>query len=77
MPVVEKTIEIRFGAIAPPIVDQCREQGFFLQGSGEIQRASEALAYLHISEVLTDSEVKRGRKRLMVKIIKSCKEISC
>lgn len=64
------TLEVNFGALAPALLDQVREQGFDLPefSADGLQACATAIVRLHLREILSDSEVKRARSRLMKQI---------
>lgn len=65
--------EIRFGAVAPPLRTQINEQ-FDLSLSEEDvlteQRLADSVSLLGVHSVLTDSEVKRARSRIVKRLLK-------
>jgi len=62
-------IGITFGATAPSLQAQLREQNIArFAGLNILQRTADALTMASVQGVLTDTETRRARKRLLEKI---------
>lgn len=69
-------MEIRFGALSPPLEEQVNEQGFTLGDKAEFfDKVSEAYITLRIGGYLTDSQCDSICKKLSKNIAKNCKEL--
>lgn len=61
-----KTITIEFGALCDPIKKQLQDQGVSeMTGIDLLQSRADAISQLHIAGLLSDSEARRARNRLM------------
>lgn len=67
-----RDLMLRFGAVAPPLRVQLTDAGFRLgaEPCEFWQRLADAVTLLSCHELLTDSEAKRARKRLMKRIVR-------
>lgn len=65
-----KKLEITFGAMTKPLVDQCRAQELALPAADarELQRDADAITRLGARGMLTEGQVQDARRKLMRKI---------
>ncbi len=75
----DRNIRISFGALAPPIDEQLREQGFKLDldplPRRHLQRGADEVSRLHVRGILTESETDKARKRIFQIIKKQAKPL--
>lgn len=71
----DQKIGIRFGAMAPSIKEQIKEQGFKIDPTdcAHLQKDAEAITRLRIRGLLTDSACKSAHDKLFKKITSSLK----
>lgn len=65
---MSKEIGLRMGAIAPPIEQQLKEQGFTLKNPQIYQDQADRISHLNVGGILTDGEARKARQRLFNKI---------
>lgn len=67
-------MRIVFGAMAPPIIDQLREQGAHVLPpyADRWQRFSDAITLLSVQGLLPEKAVHEARKRLVRRIKSEC-----
>ena len=67
---MEKTLNLRFGAMSPNIKEQLTQQGlkFKVGDANHFQRDSEAIVRLKIRGLLNDSTAKKAQDKLFAKI---------
>lgn len=60
--------QIVFSALGPTLAEQCEFQGLVATGKSieMSERMSDALTLCHLHGVLTDSEINKARRRLLV-----------
>ena len=75
----QRNIQIKFGAIHPPIEEQLKEQGFKLDMEPLqrhlLQRDADEVTRLRVRCVLTEAEVSKARKRIFQIIKKQAKPL--
>jgi hypothetical protein len=75
----QRNIHINFGAMAPPIEEQLRDQGFKLDMDPLqrhcLQRDTNEVGRLRVRCVLTESESSKARKRIFQIIKKQAKPL--
>jgi hypothetical protein len=75
----DRNIRISFGALAPPIDEQLREQGFKLDldplARQHLQRDADEVSRLRVRGTLTESESDKARKRIFQIIKKQAKPL--
>lgn len=66
-------LNLVFGALAPHLDEQLRGQGIAISPGwiGKYQGHADAIVRLAVAGLITDSEKRRARQRLMKKIVKS------
>ncbi len=75
----QRNIQIKFGAMHPPIEEQLRDQGFRLDMEPLqrhlLQRDADEVTRLCIRFVLTEAEASKARKRIFQIIKKQAKPL--
>lgn len=71
----EKVITIRFGATAPSITEQVRDQGFMIerQEGARLNACKDAVTQLYLCSALTDGEKNKVTGRLFKQIMLAVK----
>lgn len=73
------TVDIRFGALSPPLHEQINEQFNNINVTAEQlekeQKFAHAISLLNVHSLLTERETESARKRLMKKIVKTLDSI--
>jgi hypothetical protein len=69
------TLNLAFGALAEPLAKQLAKAQVVIEKNDlmRLQRDADALVRVHIGGLLTDSELRRARKKLMKKILKAAR----
>ncbi len=64
------------GALSDPYEKQANDQGYTLGDKAEhLQKCGHCLVYLHIHDILTDSQYDNALQRLQKKLIKALKPL--
>ncbi len=63
-----QSIQLRLGAVSPPLYDQLKIHGITKAEAKVFQDDNSAINRLYIRDFLTESETKRARKKLSVKV---------
>lgn len=68
-----KTFTLDQGALVPSITEQMQKQNIIIEKKDlkRLQKCADAIVRLHLSEILSYSEVERARKRLFIKVRKA------
>lgn len=64
-------LTVNFGAMADPIAKQLSEHGCAASSLAVWERAADAIVFLHVHGLATDSEAHKARGRLFARIKKS------
>ncbi len=67
-------IAIRFGALAPKLKVQVKEQGYkypHQTGIDFFQLRADQITGLHLTSILTEAEARKARQRLLKRLIKT------
>jgi hypothetical protein len=67
-----KQIEVRFGAMAPPLKEQVPELPE--KDAARLEQAAFSVTYLSVHGFLTDTEKAKARKRIMKAIVDAATE---
>lgn len=69
-------MEIRFGALSPPLEEQVNKQGFTLGDKAEFfDKVSEAYITLRLGGFLTDSQADSICRKITRRLAKSCRKL--
>lgn len=65
-----KKVGISFGALAPPLIEQLHEQGLTMDAkdASALSNDIDAVNRLYLRNVITETEAKQARRRIMKKI---------
>lgn len=74
IPAEERELEVRFGALAPRLQDQLKDYPVSAEDIDGYQKDADAITRLGFHNYLTNSEVKKARRKLGRDILFSVRE---
>jgi len=75
---MNREIGFGYGALAPKLAEQAKEQGFMFKKDDEsemFERSRESITWLMFRDIITDSQVNKAFQKLHKQVIRALKPI--